>query len=302
LSLLIVGSVAYDDIDTPHGNAKDVLGGSATYAGIAASQFTDVKIVAVIGSDFKDSDIQLLKDSGIDTAGLSQEDGETFHWHGRYSQDMNDRETLSTKLGVFEGFDPKIPTDYAGTEFVFLGNIHPALQSTVLDQIDKPKFVALDTMNFWIEGTPDDLKKVLGRIDALVINDSETRLLAGKDNLVAAARDIRAMGPETLIIKRGEYGALLFYKDEIFSAPGMPLENVFDPTGAGDSFAGGFMGHLAKTGEINSKTMRQAIIVGSTLASYCVEDFGVGRLRAIDKQDIAERFGRFVKLASFEPI
>lgn len=302
MSLLIVGSVAYDDIDTPHGNAVDVLGGSATYAGISASHFTDVKIVAVVGSDFKDSDIQILKDSDIDTTGLARVAGETFHWHGRYSEDMNDRETLSTKLGVFEGFDPIIPADYAGTEFVFLGNIHPDLQSTVLDQIQKPKFVALDTMNFWIEGTPDNLKKVLGRIDALIINDSETRLLAGKDNLVEAARDIRAMGPDTLIVKRGEYGALLFYQDEIFSAPGMPLEHVFDPTGAGDTFAGGFMGYLAKTGIINSKTMRQAIMVGSTMASCCVEAFGVERLRAIGEREIAGRFEQFVELSSFEPI
>jgi sugar/nucleoside kinase (ribokinase family) len=289
--ILAVGSVAFDSIKNPFGEAERVVGGSATYFSVAASFFSDVRLVAVVGEDFagRGDELQTVP-------------GETFRWKGEYGFDLNSRETIYTKLNVFEDFKPVIPEAYRSSPFVFLGNIHPRLQLDVLDQVTSPLLVAADTMNYWIEGALGDLREVLKRVDVLIINDSEARELSGEANLVKAARAIRAMGPTTAIIKRGEHGCLMTCpgEGEFFAAPALPLEEVFDPTGAGDTFAGGFLGSLAACGEVSQAAMARAIIYGSTLASFAVEDFSLGRLLRLTHEEIAERFRRFKRLTHFD--
>jgi sugar/nucleoside kinase (ribokinase family) len=302
MSILIVGSLAFDDIETPFGSSLNTLGGSSTYIALSSSYFTDkVQLVGVVGSDFEDKHFQLLHSRNIDTKGIKKvEDGKTFRWAGRYHYDMNTRDTLDTQLNVFADFDPHVPVQYRDAEFVCLGNIDPELQLKVLDQINKPKLVICDTMNFWIEGKPEELKKTLERVDIFIINDSEARILSGDPNLVKSARIIRAMGPKTLIIKKGEHGALLFTDNGIFAAPAFPLESIYDPTGAGDTFAGGFIGHLARCGNINDIEMRRAVLYGSAMASFCVEKFGTEKIAALDMLEIEDRFQSFRELSRID--
>ena len=300
--ILAVGSVAFDSIATPFGEASRVVGGAATYFSVAASFFTDIRIVGVVGEDFGDEHMQIFAGRRVDLAGLQRVPGETFRWKGEYSFDLNNRETIYTHLNVFEEFRPTIPEGYRDSPIVFLGNIHPALQLEVLDQARAPRLVAADTMNYWIEGTPDELAKVLERVDILIINDAEARELSREPNLVKAARHIRSMGPKTVVIKRGEYGALMTRDDGFFAAPAMPLEDVFDPTGAGDTFAGGFLGYLASTGEMSDGALTRAIVSGSTMASYSVEDFGLGRLLRLTKDEVRVRFGQFKRLTHFDEL
>lgn len=304
MNIVVVGSVAYDSVETPHGSRDDQLGGSATFFSIAASKLGATSgVVAVVGEDFRDSDRAILSDHGVDLNGLSVvPDGKTFRWGGRYHEDMNDRDTLFTHLNVFQDFAPDLPQAYEESSFVFLGNIHPGLQSNVLDQVESPRFVALDTMNLWIETTRDKLVEVLGRVDCLFLNDEEAKQLTGQHTVARAAQHIQKMGPETVIIKRGEHGAILFSQEDIFYAPAYPLEYVTDPTGAGDSFAGGFMGYLARTGDFTPANMRRAMIVGSLVASFCVEGFSVDRLSEVGDEEIKRRYGSFVDLTSFEPL
>jgi sugar/nucleoside kinase (ribokinase family) len=300
--ILAVGSVAFDTIKNPFGEVSRVVGGSATYFSVAASFFTDVRLVAVVGEDFAEQGAGMFEGRSIDLAGLQTVPGETFRWKGEYGFDLNNRETIYTKLNVFEQFQPVIPDEYRSSPFVFLGNIHPRLQLDVLDQVTAPRLVAADTMNYWIEGTPDELREVLKRVDVLIINDSEARELSGEANLVKAARAIRSMGPCTLVIKRGENGVLMTCQGEVefFAAPAMPLEEVFDPTGAGDTFAGGFVGYLAACREVTDAAMARAIIYGSTLASFAVEDFSLERLLRLTEAEIKERFRHFKRLTFFD--
>ena len=300
--ILTVGSVAFDSIKTPFGEASRVVGGAATYFSVAASFFTDVRMVGVVGEDFGDEQMQVFGGRRIDLAGLQRVAGETFRWKGEYSFDLNSRETIYTHLNVFDQFRPVLPESYRPTPFVFLANIHPALQVDVLNQVEAPRFVAADTMNFWIEGTPDDLRAVLRRVDALIINDEEARQLSGEANLVKAARAIREMGPKLLVIKRGEYGVLMTSDDAFFAAPAMPLEQVADPTGAGDTFAGGFMGYLASAPEVTDAVVSRAIIAGSAMASFAVEDFGLDRLLRLTQDEVRARFDAFKRLTHFEAL
>lgn len=302
MSLLVVGSVAFDSVKTPFGQAEEVLGGSATYFSTAASYFTDVRLVAVIGDDFPEKHIDFLKSRNVDVAGLQRGSGKTFRWKGEYGYDLNEAKTLETHLNVFETFRPQIPEQYKESEIVFLANIDPVLQREVLHQIKKPKLVACDTMNFWIGGKKDELIKTLAEVDILVINEAEARELAGEPNLVKASRAIQNMGPKTLIVKQGEYGALMFNGSGVFSAPAYPLETVFDPTGAGDSFAGGFMGYLANTGNFDEKSLRQAIIFGSVMASFNVEDFSLNRMKSLGYDEIQARYNEFKRLTFFEDL
>jgi sugar/nucleoside kinase (ribokinase family) len=302
MSILVVGSVAFDSVETPFGKAEEVLGGSATYFSMAASYFSGVSLVAVVGEDFPDEHEELLKERGVDTAGLKKVPGKTFRWKGRYDFDLNQAHTLETHLNVFSDFDPEIPEAYRKAPYVFLANIDPELQLKVLDQVESPKFVACDTMNFWIESKPEVLKELFGKVDMVVINEGEAREFANESSLVKAARFILALGPDMLIVKRGEYGALFFHGDSVFSAPAFPLEDIFDPTGAGDTFAGGLMGHLANTEDISEANVRKAIIVGSTMASYNVEAFSLERLKNLDTNEINSRFGEFKKLTHFGDI
>ncbi|HEV8253217.1 MAG TPA: PfkB family carbohydrate kinase [Vicinamibacteria bacterium] len=302
MAVLVVGSVAYDTVETPFGRAEKVLGGSASFFAVAASFFVPVNLVAVVGSDFGEKELQALRGRHIDLEGLERADGPTFHWQGRYSYDLNARETVCTELNVFESFKPKIPDRYRRSEHVFLGNIDPVLQREVLDQVEGPRLVACDTMNFWIEGKPSELRKTLERVDVLLINDAEARQLSGEWNVVKAARAIRAMGPRTLVLKKGEHGVLMFSEEGSFAAPAYPLEAVFDPTGAGDSFAGGFVGYLASTEETGERALRRAVVMGSTLASFCVEAFSLDRLLRLTRVEIDERFRLFKKLTHFEEI
>jgi sugar/nucleoside kinase (ribokinase family) len=298
-SLLIVGSIAYDDLDMPSGEYRNVVGGSATYASLAASLLVrrgGVRIVGVVGSDFSESILDEMRQRGVDTSGVERAAGRTFRWHGRYSSDLASRTTLDTQLNVFADFSPKIPADHRACAFALLGNIRPRLQLDVLDQMDPCKFVAADTMNFWITGEPADLARMLRRVDLLIINDEEARALSGIDNLVRAAVEIRKRGPRALVIKRGEFGALLFDESGTFFAPGYPLEEVIDPTGAGDSFAGGLMGYLASCGEVSPLAIRKALFFASALGSFCVEAVGPARLLAIDRSDLATRIGAFARL------
>ncbi|HWV29507.1 MAG TPA: PfkB family carbohydrate kinase [Dyadobacter sp.] len=303
MSLLTVGSVAFDALETPFGKTDKIIGGAATYITLAASYFTQQNnLVAVVGGDFPKEMIGLLEEHGVDTKGLEiVQEGKTFFWSGKYHEDMNTRDTLITELNVMEHFDPIIPDSYQGTEFLMLGNTVPATQKLVIERLAKrPKLIMLDTMNLWMNIALDDLKSVLKLVDLLTINDEEARLLSGEYSLRKAAKKIMAMGPKTLIIKKGEHGALLFQEDRIFFAPALPLEEVFDPTGAGDSFAGGFIGYLAATNDISFDNMKRAVIYGSAMASFCVEKFGTERLVNLSKEEINARVQEFVKLASFE--
>lgn len=302
MSLLVVGSVAFDSVETPFGKAEEVLGGSATYFSTSASYFTDVKLVAVVGDDFPEEHVDFLKSREIDVKGLQRSSGKTFRWKGRYDFDLNQAHTLDTQLNVFASFKPQIPEEYKDAEYVFLANIDPVLQLEVLKQVRKPKFVACDTMNFWIEGKPDELKETLKHVDLLTINEGEARELAKEPNLVLAAKKILSYGPKTLIVKRGEYGSLMFSDSGIFSAPAYPLESVFDPTGAGDSFAGGFMGYLSNIGNISDGSIRQAIIFGSVMASFNVEDFSLNGMKDLSYKEIEERFKEFKRLTHFEDL
>lgn len=302
MGLLVVGSVAFDSVKTPFGEAEDVLGGSATYFSTSASYFTDVSLVAVVGEDFPKKHIDFLKMRGIDLRGLETGKGKTFRWKGEYGYELNEARTLSTELNVFEHFKPRLPEEYREAEIVFLANIDPDLQRDVLGQVKSPKLVAADTMNFWIEGKKDSLLETLKLVDLLLINDSEARQLSGEPNLVRAARKILKLGPRTLVVKRGEYGVLMFNGNSIFSAPAYPLENVFDPTGAGDTFAGGFVGYMANTMDLSENSMRRAIIMGSVMASYNVEDFSLKRIRDLEYKEIETRYKEFKRLSHFEDL
>jgi sugar/nucleoside kinase (ribokinase family) len=298
-SMLVVGSVAQDTIHNHLGSHPYVLGGSAVFASLAASLFTKVQLVGVVGTDFPKSAVELMQSKGIDTSGLEVVDGKTFHWEGRYSPDLTSRESLKTELNVFADFHPKIPATQRRTPYVMLGNIHPSLQVEVLDQIERPNLVIADTMNFWISGTPKELAKMLARIDLLVINEEEARQLAGVYNISKAAAELRKMGPRLVVIKRGEYGALLFDGDGVFSAPAYPIEEVADPTGAGDTFAGGLLGFLAREDRFDGPALRRAVIYGSVLASYSVEGVSVDRLVTVTTNDVASRYAAFARLAHF---
>jgi len=300
MSILVVGSVAFDSVETPFGKVESVLGGSGTYFSTSASFFTDVRLVAVVGEDFPESHLEFLKSRNVDLEGLSVHPGKTFRWAGKYGYDLNEAQTLDTQLNVFETFQPQIPEGYRDADYVFLANIDPELQLEVLNQVRRPQLVVCDTMNFWIAGKKEALLKTLAKVDILMINEGEARQLADEPNLLKAARSILAAGPTTLVVKRGEYGALMFSEHSIFSAPAYPLESVFDPTGAGDTFAGGFMGYLAASRNHSEASIRQAIIFGSVMASFTVEDFSLDRMRSLEYREIEERFRRFKLLTEFE--
>jgi len=303
MSLLVIGTVAFDAIETPFGKTDKIVGGAATYASLAAAYFYDkVKIVAVVGDDFPQSEIEDLNRHHIDTEGLQvKADEKSFFWAGKYHNDMNSRDTLVTELNVLADFDPVIPSSYQDCEYLMLGNLTPQVQQTVIKRLARrPKLIVLDTMNFWMDIALDDLLETIKMVDVLTINDAEARQLSGEYSLVKAARKILTMGPQYLIIKKGEHGALLFHGDKIFAAPALPLADVFDPTGAGDTFAGGFIGYMAKVGTVNFNNMKNAIIFGSALASFCVEKFGTEKIRNLTDAEIATRVQEFVSLAKFE--
>ena len=302
--LLIVGTVAYDAIETPFGKTDKILGGAATYIGLSAANFQNVDsaIVSVIGDDFSKEHLDLLTDRGIDISGLEiVNGGKTFFWSGRYHNDMNTRDTLDTQLNVLENFNPVVPAAYKDADIVMLGNLHPLVQLSVLEQMEqKPKLVVLDTMNFWMDCALEELKQVIAKVDVITINDEEARQLSGEYSLVKAARIIATMGPKYVVIKKGEHGALLFHEDDAFFAPALPLEEVFDPTGAGDTFAGGFTGYLSSTGDISFENMKNAIIHGSNLASFCVEKFGTERMVALERSEVSKRLMQFKQLTQFD--
>ena len=302
MSILIVGTVAFDAIETPFGKTDKIVGGAATYISLAASFFSNkLRLVSVVGDDFPKESIQMLKDHKVDTEGLQIKEGEkTFFWSGKYHNDMNSRDTVDTQLNVLEAFDPILPESFKDSEFLMLGNLVPSVQQKVLDQmIKRPKLIVLDTMNFWMDNCMSDLKIALKNVDVLTINDEEARQLSEEYSLVKAAKIIQKMGPKYLVIKKGEHGALLFGEEKMFFAPALPLENVFDPTGAGDSFAGGFIGHLQKTGDISFENLKSAVIFGSVMASFCVEKFGTERLSELTDNEVSNRVTEFVKLSSF---
>ena len=299
MNVLVVGTVAFDSIETPFGSAERILGGSAAYFALGASFFAPVRVVGVVGEDFPQDYLDIFTQRDIDIAGIERARGETFHWRGRYHEDINLRDTVELHLNVLAGFEPKLPEVYRDAEYVFLGNIDPVMQMEVLRQIRRLKLVVLDTMDHWIRERSQELKQVLGRIEILVVNDSEARLLSGYDNIVKAARAILKMGPKMVLIKRGEYGVLQFSDSSVFATPAYPLEEVFDPTGAGDSFAGGFLGQLARSGDQSQGGLRRAIVYGSVVASFTVEDFGVKRLTDVSLAEIEERYQRFVQLTDF---
>lgn len=299
MSILVVGTVAFDSIETPHGLAERVLGGSASYFAVAASFFSPVKIVGIVGEDFPEDYLEIFSQRGVDLQGLKRAPGETFHWRGRYHEDLNVRDTVELHLNVLTDFSPTLPESYRDAEYVFLGNIDPGMQIEVLSQLRRMRLVACDTMDHWIQGSGEALRKLLRRIEMLIINDSEARLLSGEHNIVRAARSILKMGPKVVLIKRGEYGVLLFSDSSIFATPAYPLEEVFDPTGAGDSFAGGFLGHLARSGDHGQGGLRRAIVYGSVVASFTVEDFGLQRLTRLSVEEIEERYQRFIDLTDF---
>ena len=303
MSVICVGTMAFDAIETPFGKIDKIVGGSGTYVAYAASNFvTPIQQISIVGYDFPQEEMNELKKRGVSLEGVEiVKDKKSFFWSGKYHMDMNTRDTLITDLNVLEDFNPIVPDSYQGAEFLILGNLMPKLQLSVINQLKvRPKLIVLDTMNFWMDIAMDDLKEVLKKIDVLLVNDAEARQLSGELSLVKAAREIVKMGPKFLIIKKGEHGALLFHEDHVFFAPALPLEEVFDPTGAGDTFAGGFIGHLAKTKDISFENMKTAIIVGSALASFCVEKFGPNRLKEITKADIDGRIGEFVQLVNFD--
>jgi len=300
--LLIVGTVAFDAIETPFGKTDKILGGAATYIGLSASQF-NVKsaIVSVVGEDFPQEHMDLLTNKGIDIQGIEVvKGGKTFFWSGKYHNDLNTRDTLDTQLNVLADFNPVVPEDFKDSEIVMLGNLHPLVQLSVLEQVNNPKLVVLDTMNFWMDNALEDLKKVISKVDVITINDEEARQLTDEHSLVRAARKIEKMGPKYVVIKKGEHGALLFHKDQIFFAPALPLEEVFDPTGAGDTFAGGFTGYLAQSEDISFENMKNAVIYGSSLASFCVEKFGTERMESLKHQELESRLQEFQSLTQFD--
>lgn len=296
MSVLVVGSVALDTVETPFGKVTDAIGGSATYFSAAASYFTDVNVVAVVGEDFPHEQIQFLKQRNVNFDGLITQPGKTFRWGGKYNFDVNHRETLFTHLNVFENFDPVLPERYKNTPYLFLANIHPELQMKVLQKMQQPKLVVMDTMNFWIEGTPDALRDVLQRVDILIVNDSEVRQLAATPNLFAGAELIQKMGPKILVIKKGEHGALLVENGNYFWAPAFPVPEVQDPTGAGDTFAGGFVGYLAKVDDYSNPNLRKAVVYGSALASFCVEKFSLEKLVDLSPDEIEDRYQQFINM------
>ncbi|MGC6431832.1 MAG: PfkB family carbohydrate kinase [Jejuia sp.] len=301
--LVIVGTVAFDAIETPFGKTDKILGGAATFIGLSASHFNiDAALVSVVGGDFPQEYLDLLANKNLDISGIEiVKNGKTFFWSGRYHNDMNSRDTLVTELNTLADFQPKVPEAYTASDIVMLGNLHPIVQSNVLDQMTtKPKLVILDTMNFWMDSALEDLHNVIKRVDVITINDEEARQLTGEYSLVVAARKIHKMGPKYVVIKKGEHGALLFHDDNVFYAPALPLEEVFDPTGAGDTFAGGFAGYLAKTKDISFDNMKNAVIYGSTLASFCVEKFGTERMQHLSKKEVEERLLQFKQLTQFE--
>ena len=302
MSLLVVGSVALDSVETPFGRREDVLGGSATYFSTAASFFGPVRLVATVGEDFPEEHVRFLAERGVDLAGLERRAGRTFRWKGRYEFDLNTAHTLETQLNVFGDFQPALPAAYRDSQYVFLGNIDPDLQRRVLDQVEAPRFVACDTMNFWIGSKRQSLLETLRRVDMLFVNDAEARQLAGEHNVVQAARRILGFGPRAVVIKRGEYGALFFSGDHVFAASAYPLASLFDPTGAGDSFAGGFMGYLARAGREEPDVLRRAIVMGSVLASFAVEQFSLDRLASLRHDEIRARYGEFKQLAHFDEL
>ncbi|HYG15799.1 MAG TPA: PfkB family carbohydrate kinase [Bacteroidia bacterium] len=303
MSLLVIGSVAFDAIETPFGKTDKIIGGAATYIGLSASYFTkDTNLVAVVGEDFPKADIQMMQDHGINTEGLQIKQGEkSFFWSGKYHNDMNSRDTLVTELNVLGDFDPIIPDAYQNCEFLMLGNLTPKVQETVISRLKtRPRLIVMDTMNFWMQVAMDDLRKTLTMVDVLTINDEEARQLSGEYSLVRAAQKIMKMGPKFLIIKKGEHGALLFHDDQVFFAPALPLEEVFDPTGAGDTFAGGFIGYLSQTEDVSFENMKRAIIYGSAMASFCVEKFGTERLVNLSRKEINQRVQQFKTLSQFD--
>ncbi len=303
MSVITLGTMAFDAIETPFGKVDKIVGGSATYVAYAASNFvTPIKQISIVGYDFPQEEMDLMKSRGVELEGVEiVADKKSFFWSGKYHIDMNSRDTLITDLNVLEDFNPVVPDSYQGAEFLMLGNLMPKLQLSVINQLKtRPKLIVLDTMNFWMDIALDDLMEVLKKVDVLLVNDGEARQLSGEVSLVKAARKIMEMGPRFLIIKKGEHGALLFHEDNVFFAPALPLEEVFDPTGAGDTFAGGFIGHLAKTKDISFENMKTAIIVGSAMASFCVEKFGPDRLKEITKKDIEQRMEQFVQLVNFD--
>ncbi len=302
MSLLVVGSVALDSVETPFGKVEDAVGGSAMYFSTSASYYTNVSLVAVIGKDFPQAPVDFLKSRNVDLNGLHTSDGDTFRWKGEYGYDLNEAVTLDTQLNVFSDFEPVLTEEYKKSDVVFLANIDPTLQLQVLDQVEDPKFVACDTMNLWINTKLDELKRVLARVDMAVINEGEARMLSGESNMVQAAQKIMELGPKFVVIKRGEYGALLFTPDDVFFAPAYPLEAVFDPTGAGDTFAGGLLGYLASQMTFNSQTMRMATVVGCVMASFCVEKFSYENLQDLDYKKIKSRFEKFQNLTSFDSL
>lgn len=303
MSLTIVGTVAFDELITPFGQSGKIIGGSATYASLSASNlFSDISIVSIIGADFPEKKLEYMRSKGINTDGIKRvEDGKTFFWKGEYHNDMNSRDTLITELNVLESFDPELPEKARESEYLMLGNLTPAVQMKVLRQMKKrPKLVIMDTMNFWMDIAMPELKEVLKEVDLLTINDEEARQLSGEYSLVKAAKKIFEMGPKYLVIKKGEHGALLFHGSKLFYAPALPLEEVFDPTGAGDTFAGGFIGHICASDEISFDSMKRAIIYGSALASFCVEKFGTAKLLEIDRAELHKRVMRFIELTQFD--
>jgi sugar/nucleoside kinase (ribokinase family) len=300
---LIVGTVAFDAIETPYGKTDKIIGGAATYISLAASFFTDkLNLVSVVGGDFPKSAIKMLENHNVDTKGLQiKENEKTFFWSGKYHNNMNSRDTIETQLNVLETFDPIVPKEFSSSDFLMLGNLVPSVQQKVLDQMSqRPKLIVLDTMNFWMDNCLDDLLEALKNVDVLTINDEEAQQLSGENNLISAAKKIKTMGPKYLVIKKGEHGALLFGENKMFYAPAMPLENVFDPTGAGDSFAGGFIGYLSKSNDLDFENMKAAVIYGSVMASFCVEKFGTEKLTEITQEDVKRRAEEFVTLSNFK--
>ena len=307
MSILVVGSVAFDTIATPSGQVKDILGGAATYFSLAASYFTDVRMVAVVGEDFMPEHEAVLKNRGVDTRGIERTAGQTFRWGGQYLDNLNEAKTDFTELNVFEKFQPRIPAEYSDTQFLFLANIHPSLQAAVRLELDGVRLTGGDTMNFWINGTPKELAETLKLVNILLINDTETKMLAGEKNLPRAARKVLTMGPNALVVKHGEYGATIFFREGAFGigahpfrAPALPIEEVKDPTGAGDSFAGGFMGYIASQGEINREVMKRALFYGGVMGSFAVECFGTERLQNLTRGEIEARFQLFRELTHLE--
>ena len=302
MSLVVLGTMAFDAIETPFGKSDKIIGGAATYIAWCASNFTPVKQISVVGGDFPEEELQALADRQVNLEGVQiKKDEKSFFWSGKYHMDMNTRDTLDTQLNVLANFQPVVPDSYQDCEFLMLGNLVPAVQRSVITQLkNRPRLIVMDTMNFWMEVAMDELKATIAMVDVLMVNDSEARQLSGDYSLVRAAATIMQMGPKYVIIKKGEHGALLFHENKVFFAPALPLEEVFDPTGAGDTFAGGFIGHLARTKDISFENMKTAIIIGSAMASYCVEKFGTQRLRELTKEDIANRLSDFVQLVNFD--